>query len=64
MLLLPWLLVELACGEGCEAFSGGGTEKGDCVDGEGFEGYFLVAAPAATRRALEAEEPIVGYAES
>jgi len=63
MLLLPSLRVELTCGEGCEALSGGGAENGVCVDGEGLEGYFLVTAPAAARLALDAEEPIVGCVE-
>lgn len=61
MPVLPSPRFELACGEGREALSG--AENGDCVDGEGLDGYFLAVVPVAARLALDVEEPIVGRAE-
>lgn len=66
MLRILSSLVLLACGDG--RFVGpkalgvacGAAEGGACVAGEGRDGYFRAAAPAAARLALDVEEPIMG----
>jgi hypothetical protein len=66
---VPSVRIELAPGGGCTVgpcedwFIGAGCVDANCVDGDGREGYLLVALPAAALPTFEAEEPMVSSIE-